>query len=83
MPITLPSWDTSTNNMQTKAELEAEIARLKLRVAELEGMVHAYEYALVQVPSTKTWGGEWWNPNTTWQFPTVTTTPNLPNINLT
>jgi hypothetical protein len=31
--------------MKTKAELEAEINDLKVRVAELEGQVTAYQYA--------------------------------------
>lgn len=35
--------------MKTKSELEAEINDLKVRVAELEGMVAAYQYAFDHV----------------------------------
>jgi hypothetical protein len=35
--------------MKTKAELEAEINDLKVRVAELEGMVAAYQFTLERV----------------------------------
>ena len=62
--------------MQTKAELEAEIIRLRERVAELEGAVAAYQYALAHkepvmpmtYPATDHWN--WW------QFPKIVTTPN-------
>lgn len=51
--------------MMTKAELEAEITRLRIRVAELEGAVAAYQYALSQNPpqpltTADTW--QWWQP---------------------
>lgn len=64
--------------MQTKAELEAEISRLRERVAELEGAVAAYQYALSQInkpeplpyyPATDQWR---------WTFPNVTTSPTFP-----
>ena len=35
--------------MKTKSELEAEINDLKVRVAELEGMVEAYQFTLERV----------------------------------
>lgn len=62
--------------MQTKAELEAEITRLRERVAELEGAVAAYQYALAYkdtaIPSPY-----YTLPNTGWyEFPNVVTTPN-------
>lgn len=60
--------------MQTKAELEAEINDLKVRVAELEGACAAYQYALAHkpveplpfYPNTDQWQ---------WTFPNVVTTP--------
>lgn len=60
--------------MQTKAELEAEITRLRERVAELEGAVAAYQYALSQKPAEPLP----FFPNTDqwqWTFPNVTTHP--------
>jgi hypothetical protein len=52
--------------MQTKAELEAELALLRLRVAELEGAVEAYRYAIATnqplVPQTMTDNQWWWTP---------------------
>jgi hypothetical protein len=49
--------------MQTKANLEADIAALRLRVAELEGMVRAYEYAIshnIPLPATTITDPFWW-----------------------
>jgi hypothetical protein len=50
--------------MKTKAELEEELALLRLRVAELEGAVEAYRYALAQTPPPQpnTDANWWWTP---------------------
>jgi hypothetical protein len=53
--------------MQTKAELEAEIVRLRIRVAELEGAIEAYKFTVAHFPystsapavNTNDW---WWQP---------------------
>jgi len=59
--------------MQTKAELEAELARLRVRVAELEGAVAAYQYALTQVNKPETYP---YYTGATWVWPeTVPVTP--------
>jgi hypothetical protein len=58
--------------MQTKAELEAEISRLRERVAELEGAVTAYQFALAHkdpaIPSPH-------YPNTDWAWTFNPVTP--------
>lgn len=62
---------------QTKAQLEAEIVLLRLRVSELEGAVEAYKYAIAHqqpLPSPSLNDPNWW-----WQ-PQVFTTPAFPNV---
>jgi hypothetical protein len=65
---------------QTKAQLEAEIVLLRLRVSELEGAVEAYRYALAHqqpAPGTNVNDpGWWWNQNQ-WTFQPNTIFPNV------
>lgn len=70
--------------MKTKAELEAEVNDLKVRVAELEGQVSAYQYALTQVNRPEPAPMPYY-PSTTWTwpdttFPNVVPTPYAPGI---
>lgn len=74
MLTTWRSWDISTSNkMQTKAELEDEIAKLRLRVAELEGQVEAFKLVIANLPQPLPYypATDQWQ----WTFPNVVTTP--------
>lgn len=69
--------------MKTKAELEAEINDLKVRVAELDGAVAAYQFALAQVKQETYMPANPYQPFDTWPGlnPGWYTSPNviLPN----
>lgn len=52
--------------MKTKAELEAEVNDLKVRVAELEGAIEAYRFALEHVNPQQAQSGYYYWPNTQW-----------------
>lgn len=59
--------------MKTKAELEAEIIDLRMRVAALEAAVEAYQFAFQAVnPVTPQWPMTWPNYQPTWTWPNTT-----------
>lgn len=61
--------------MKTKAELTAEVTQLRERVAELEGAVVAYQYALAHKDTAMALPSPHYPADWAWTFPNPVTPP--------